>query len=112
MLLFASQLQAADKKEYLYMLKAVRPEMLTVGPTEREAAVLKEHAAHLEQLVRDGVLIIGGPTQERDPIGIAIFRASSDEEAKAIMNSDPAVAKGVMSGTLHPYKVAFKQLCP
>ena len=36
------------KKEYLYMLKAVRPEMVTAGPTQRETTILTQHSAHLQ----------------------------------------------------------------
>ena len=54
------------------------------------------------------MLILAGRTQEAAAIGIVIFRTSSDEEAMAIMNGDPAVANGIMTATLHPYKVAFK----
>lgn len=94
-------------KDYIYLLKAVRPAMATSGPTEREMAVLGEHAAYLARLTREGTLYVGGRTQDDDPIGIAIFRASSDEEAKAIMNGDPSVAKGIMTATLRPFNVAF-----
>ena len=69
-------------KDYVYLLKPARPEMVTAGPNEKEKAVLGEHGAYLTRL-----------TQEADSMGIAIFRASSDEEAKKIMNSDPAVCK-------------------
>lgn len=99
------------KKEYLYMLKAVRPEMVTAGPTQRETTILTQHSAHLQQLAKDGVLILAGRTQEAAAIGIVIFRTSSDEEAMAIMNEDPAVANGIMTATQHPYKVAFIRPC-
>ena len=94
--------------EYLYFVKPVRPEMVTAGPNETEMQALGEHGAYLDGLVREGKLILAGRTLEADTIGIAIFRASSDGEARSIMNNDPAVVRGIMTATLHPYKVAFQ----
>jgi uncharacterized protein YciI len=93
--------------EYLYFVKPVRPEMVTAGPNELEMQALGEHGDYLDRLVREGKLILAGRTQEADTVGLAIFRASSDEEARSIMNNDPAVVRGIMKATLHPYKVAF-----
>lgn len=39
--------------------------------------------------------------------GIVIFEADSEEEAKLIMESDPAVAEGIMNAELFPYRVAL-----
>jgi uncharacterized protein YciI len=38
--------------------------------------------------------------------GIAVFRAGSEDEARSIMNNDPAVKEGVIRAELYPYKVA------
>ena len=94
-------------KEYLYLLRPVRAEMVTAGPNEREQKVLGEHVAYLTQLTKEGTLLVAGRTQEADSMGIAIFRAASDEDANKIMKGDPAVAQGIMTATLHPYSVAF-----
>lgn len=36
-----------------------------------------------------------------------IFEAETEAEARAIMEGDPAVQAGVMTATLHPYRVAL-----
>jgi ketosteroid isomerase-like protein/uncharacterized protein YciI len=97
----------AEVKEYLYILEAVRPEMVTAGPNDAENVILAEHGRYLDRLTREGTLILAGRTQEANSMGLAIFRAASDEDARSIMNGDPAVARGIMKATLHPYKVAF-----
>lgn len=96
-------------KEYLYVLKPTRLAMLTDGPTEHEQKVVAEHFAHLSRLTEAGVMILVGRTQNADEttMGLAIFRAESDEAAREIMNSDPAVINGVMTATLFPYRVAL-----
>ena len=38
--------------------------------------------------------------------GITIFEAPDEAGARAVMQTDPAVAAGVMSATLYPYAVA------
>ncbi len=56
-------------------------------------------------MLADGRLTLAGRTQEEIPFGIVIFEAET--EARAIMEGDPAVQAGVMSATLHPYRVAL-----
>jgi uncharacterized protein len=41
-------------------------------------------------------------------MGIAVFRAESENAARQIMNEDPAVKKGVMTATLYPFKVLMQ----
>jgi uncharacterized protein YciI len=83
--------------------------MLTEGPTSSELAALRAHVEHLQRLLDSGVLILAGRTQTTGPetFGIAIIRAASEDEAKAIMLSDPPVRDGVFSGELFPYSIAF-----
>lgn len=94
--------------EYLYVLRANRPEMLSQRPTPDEQGVLEQHLEYLEDLADRGVVRLAGRTQNNDPssFGIVIFRADSPEDARRIMAEDPAVAAGVMSGDLYPYRVA------
>ena len=47
-------------------------------------------------------------TTDQDTMGIAIFKARSDEEARALMSADPAVSKGVMSAKLFPFRIALQ----
>lgn len=42
-----------------------------------------------------------------DPTGIVILEVESEEEARALMQSDPAVADGIMTAELFPYSVAL-----
>lgn len=97
-------------REYLYVLRARRLEMLTEGPTPEEADVVGRHLAHLTRLAEEGDLILAGRTLDdgASTIGIAVLRAASDEDAARIMASDPAVAEGVMDATLQPFRVAVR----
>ena len=98
-------------QEYLYKLQLVRGDMLQTGPTEHEQAVAAEHFAYLHDLTAKGAIILVGRTLTTDEntMGLAIFRAESEVEAGRIMNSDPAVKKGVMTATLYPFKIVLQE---
>ena len=97
-------------QEFLYKLQLVRGDMLRTGPTEREQAVVAEHLAYLQDLTAKGVIILVGRTLTTDEntMGLAIFRAESEEAARQVMNGDPAVKKGVMTATLYPFKIVLQ----
>ena len=96
-------------KQWLYVLRPNRPEMLVSGPTASEAATVGRHAAHCDALGKQGVMLMVGRTQTSTPgtIGLAVFVAEDEAAARAIMQSDPAIMEGVMAGELFPYKIAF-----
>lgn len=96
--------------EFLYRTQLVRGDLLRTGPTTGEQAVVAEHFAYLQDLTAKGTIILVGRTLTTDEntMGLAVFRAESEDEARRIMNGDPAVAKGVMTATLYPFKVVLQ----
>ena len=93
--------------EFVYLLEPTRPEM-PEQPTDNEQAVVREHFDHLTRLLEDGRLILAGRTLTKGSVlGIVVFEAESEEAAEEIMAKDPAVARGVMRATLHPYRIAL-----
>jgi uncharacterized protein YciI len=61
---------------------------------EREKLQL-EHLRYLFKLRDDGVLILNGPVTDESPLrGIGIFNCTDKEEAKHLLDSDPAVKAG------------------
>jgi uncharacterized protein len=97
-------------QEFLYKLQLVRGDMLRTGPTGSEQAVVAEHFAYLQELNKRGGIIFVGRTLNTDEstMGLAVFRAESEDAARQIMNDDPAVKKGVMTATLYPFKVLMQ----
>ena len=95
--------------QFLYRLTPIRVEMVTVGPTPEEQAIVSEHFAHLEALTEQGMMLLVGRTQDNSPrtFGIVIFQAESGEQALEIMNGDPAVQKGIMRAELFPFRIAL-----
>lgn len=98
-----------ELKEFLYRVQATRPEMLRSGPTPEESAAVQDHVNYPKDLTAKGTLIVAGRSRNNDEttFGIIIFRAASEDAARAIMNGDPAVKKGVFRAALFPFTVAF-----
>lgn len=96
--------------EYLYRVEPTRPEMLSGGPTPEEAAAVEAHFAYLERLTREGVVTLAGRTVPAGgtSFGIVLLRAAGEEEARAVMERDPAVERGVMRAELHPFRTALR----
>jgi uncharacterized protein YciI len=99
----------STSKQFLYVIRPARPAMLVDGPDAREAAVVDEHFAYLERLVAEGVVLMAGRTLETGErtFGLVVLQAGSEDEARARMRDDPAVAQGVMQAELYPYRVAL-----
>jgi uncharacterized protein len=93
---------------YLYRLLAVRPAMLTEGTTDEEADIIRQHFDYLTALAEEGTMLLFGRTANNDysTMGIAIFKAESEEAARKIMEDDPAVKNRVMRAELYPYRIA------
>ena len=72
--------------------------------------MVAEHFAYLQGLNAKGVIILVGRTLNTDEnaMGLAIFRAESEDAARRIMNDDPAVKKSLMTATLYPFKVSLQ----
>jgi uncharacterized protein YciI len=94
---------------YAYLIFPTRLAMLTEGATDAERDVIARHFAHLERLTDEGVMVLVGRTLTTDErtFGICIFEAASDEDARQIMDDDPAVREGVMSAELFPFRIAL-----
>lgn len=97
-------------QQYIYVVRPARREMLTEGPAPEESAIIGQHFTYLQDLAEKGTVLLVGRTQNNDEttFGLCIFEAGSEEEARTIMNQDPAVARGVMRAELFPYKIAIK----
>ena len=76
--------------------------MLFRGPAWKESADLREHDDYLARLRRDKTLAASGPI-EADPslVAIAVFNRMPDDEARRLIESDPAVKSGLLRVEYH-----------
>lgn len=92
--------------EWLYFLHAPR-EHFGATMSDEEQAAFGAHFAYLEGLLADGTLVLAGPTTGRLNTGINVFEAPDEDAARAIMEGDPAIAAGICTGELRPFRVSL-----
>lgn len=94
--------------DYLCILNPARAELVD-APSPDEIAAVQAHFAYVQGLVAAGVCRLAGRTDAMglNTIGIVLYRAVSLEAAKALVNNDPAVARGVMQSSVYPFNLAL-----
>jgi uncharacterized protein len=98
--------------EFLYKLKLVPSLLIEENWTEREHKIVNEHFHQLKSLVESGKVVFAGRTLNMDPegFGIVLLNVESEQEAKEIMESDPAVKSGIMTSSLFPFHLSLSRL--
>lgn len=93
---------------HIYILKLIPRLINDEGWTDDDHAVVDKHFNRLQSLKETGKLILAGRTLNDDAskFGIVILNAE-EEEARELMQSDPAIKEGIMTGELYPYRVAL-----
>jgi uncharacterized protein YciI len=91
---------------FMYTLHPVRLAMLTEGPTEAERGLAAQHWAYSQDLLSRKVVIFGGRTVDTTgaSFAICVIQAGSLEQARAIMEADPAVKGGLFRARLFRYQ--------
>ena len=90
---------------YLIMYRPPR-EGFAENATPEETAIIERHVAFLQKMEDEGRLILAGRIEDAR-FGIAVIEVENDNEAKRIMDNDPAVKDGVFSGELLPFRLAL-----
>jgi len=96
-------------EQFLYKLK-LKPQYLDQNNwTDKENDIVQRHFMRLKELTEKGTVILAGRTLNEDEtqFGIVVIEVDSEKEAQNLMESDPAVAEGIMDATLFPYQVAL-----
>jgi len=97
------------KHQFIYILKLYPRFLENINWTTREENIVEEHFKNLEKLLEERKLILAGKTEglDKNTFGIVILETESEEEARKIMEEDPAVRKGIMAAKLYPYRIAL-----
>ncbi len=97
------------QKQFIYTLKLIPRLVDENNWTEKEESIVSDHFQALQELKMADKLIMAGRTLNMDEttFGIVILLADTEEEARTMMESDPAVKEGVMTAELFPYKIAL-----
>jgi uncharacterized protein YciI len=101
-------------KQFIYVLRLVPRLHSDSAWTKEDEAVLSRHFVRFKRATETGELILAGRTTEPGDktFGIAIFEAKDEAAARKFMESDPAVAAGLMTAELHPFAVALQRKNP
>lgn len=98
------------KSFYCYILRLNSKLFRKENWTDRDTELVGYHLSYLKSYVEKEILFMAGrtindPVTERD-LGIAIFETGTEEEAKGIMENDPAVKGKLMTAELFKFSLA------
>lgn len=96
-----------EKNQFVYFLKLIPRLLEPDNWSEAENDIVARHFDYLKNVLSEGRLILAGRTLNINPSGIVILETHSEEEARQIMENDPAVREGIMTAELFPYRVAL-----
>jgi uncharacterized protein len=98
----AKSLNADDRGMKKYVFCLLKTGTNTTETKEESQKLFEGHMANIERLAKEGKLVLAGPfmKNERNYRGIYIFNASSIEEAKEFVATDPAVQSNLLEAEL------------
>jgi len=94
----AAQLGADEygMRAYVFVTLNTGPADGTITDPARRQELFAGHFSNMGELAKQGKLVLAGPFIEGgDKRGLYIFNVTTIEEAKAIVQTDPAVAAGI-----------------
>jgi uncharacterized protein YciI len=98
----------SEVKHFLGIIKPTRDDFMT-NSTEEDNRIMSEHFQYLKQLLKQKKLILAGPVlNELKPQGIYIFECESIEEARELIEADPAIKADIQQIVLlEPFKISL-----
>lgn len=79
------------------------PNWDTAKPANQQA-YFQEHSANLQRLRESGNLVFGARYSDK---GLVVLKASTEAEARAMMQQDPSIQHGVFAFELHEFRVFY-----
>ncbi len=96
---------------FLYRLQLTPKYTNTANWNADTEAVINQHVAFLDDLGRQGILLLAGRTLfepgDDQLFGIALIKADSLQQAKTIMADDPTVVNQIHQAELLPFSLAL-----
>jgi D-alanyl-D-alanine carboxypeptidase len=98
---------AQTKKQFVIVLRLNPKYQDDKNWTEADNQAVGRHFAKLQQLQKDGKLILAGRTTVKESMGVVILEIESEADARKIMEDDDAVKAGIMSAEVLPFQTAL-----
>jgi D-alanyl-D-alanine carboxypeptidase len=96
-----------EKKQFVIVLRLNLKYQDEKNWTEADSQAVGRHFAKLQQLQKDGKLILAGRTLIKESMGVVILEVENEAEARKIMQDDDAVKAGIMSAEVLPFQTAL-----
>ena len=103
-------LRGDERKQFAYVLRLTLRLRDEKNWTEADNAAVGRHFRRLQQLHREGKVVLAGKTlddADEGQFGVVVLEVNSADEARKIMEGDDAVREGVMTARLFPFRVAL-----
>jgi uncharacterized protein len=94
-----------EKKQFIFFIKPHK-ENFADTMTDEEGMIMSEHFFYLKGLLEQGKLVIAGP-ELSGKFGMGVYETESLEEAKALLDNDPAVKSGIVTPEIYPFRVSL-----
>lgn len=94
----------ARRPVFICLIRPTRPGFTIDSMTPEELAAMQAHGVYHQRLRAEKKLILSGPCLD-GAFGMALFEAESAEEARSIIENDPAVSSGITIPEWHPYRL-------
>jgi uncharacterized protein len=80
---------------YVFRLIPPRP-TFHLDMNDEERAIMSRHAAYWQEKVDNGGVVVYGPVADAGGSwGLGVYAANSEADARAVIESDPAIASGM-----------------
>lgn len=101
----ADSLGADEYGMKMYVLVILKAGTNTIDNKQYIDSVFKGHMANIGRLAKEGKLIVAGPFKKNDKSyrGIFILNVKSKDEAKLLLETDPAVHSQVLDAELYEW---------
>ena len=90
--------QLPDDMAIYYAVFLRRGPAWTAAATPETTALSRAHRENIERLTKEGLMVVAGPfldqTGDRALAGLFVLRVGSPQDAKAVVEGDPAVKAG------------------
>lgn len=101
----AERLEADDYGMKSYVLIILKTGSSTSATPDEVAVLFQGHMQNMVRLAEDGALLLAGPLGANDETyrGIFILNTSDFDQAREWVNTDPAIAAGLLEAMLYSY---------
>ena len=96
-----------QKKQFVIVLRLNPKYQDDKNWTEADNKAVGAHFAKLQQLQKEGKLILAGRTIVKESMGFVILEVENEAEARKVLENDDAVKAGIMSAEVFPFQTAL-----